>query len=100
MYIIFLMTGDAIRRQFHFRRRLAMTIGALEFCMGTKQSEASLLEVVVFPQCPTVGVVTTVAFSTQSALVYVVLLMAIEALGLCITERLRAVALSATHHVM
>lgn len=100
VHVIFLMTGDALRRKLHFCGGLAMAVGTLELGVGTKQSKAGLLEMIVLPQCPTVGAVATVAFRTQSPFVHVVLLVAIDTAGFCRPERLRAVALGATHYIM
>ncbi len=100
VHVIFLMAGDALPRKLHFCRGLAMAVGTLEFGMGTEQSKACLLEMIVLPQCPTVGVVATVAFLTQSPLMHVVPLMAIDAARFGLPERLRAVALRATHYIM
>ena len=100
VHVIFSMAGDALRRKLHFCRGLAMAVGTLELGVGTKQTKACLLEMIVLPQCPTVGVVATVAFLTQSPLVHVVPLMAIDAARFGLAERLRAVALRATHYIM
>ena len=100
VHVILLMTRDALRRKLHFRCGLAMAVGTLELRVGTKQSKAGLLEMIVLPQCPTVGAVATVAFRTQSPFVHVVVLMAIDAPGFGFAEGLRAVALGATHYIM
>ena len=77
-----------------------MAVGALELGVGTKQSKACLLEMIVLPQCPTVGAVATVALFAQSPLMHVVLLVAIDAARFGLAERLRAMALGATHYIM
>ena len=79
VYVILLMARNALLRKLHFRRRLAMAIHTFELGVCSEQSKTSLLEMIVLPQCPTVGIVATVAFFTQSALMHVVLLVAVDA---------------------
>ena len=77
-----------------------MAVHTLELCVGTKQSKASLLEMIVLPQCPTIGIVATVAFFTQSPLMDVVLSVAIDAASGSVAKRLGTMALRATDHIM
>ena len=86
--------------QLHLGGRLAMTVGTLQLGVRTEQSKTSLLEMIVLPQCPTVGAMATVALFAQSPFVDVVPLMAIDAARFGLAECLGAVALSATHHIM
>lgn len=57
-----------------------MAIDALVLAMRPRQREPSFLQMIESPQCPTVGVVTSVAICTQSAFVDVVLLVAVDAM--------------------
>ena len=77
-----------------------MAVGTLELGVRTKQPKASLLEMIVFPECPTVGAVATVAFFAQSAFVHVVTFVAIDAPRFGLAEGLGAMTLGATHHIM
>ena len=100
MHVVLLMAGNALRRKLHFCRRLAMAVGTLQLGVSTKQSKASLFEMIVLPQCPTIGAMATVALFAQSPLMHVVLPVAVDAARLGLTEGLGAMALRATHHIM
>ena len=100
MHVVLLVARNAVPGKLDLRRGLPVTVRALELAVRAKQTKSSLLEVVVLPQCPTVGIVATVALFTQSALVHVVLAVAIHAMRTGIGERLRAVALGTADDIM
>lgn len=77
-----------------------MAVGALELRVRTKQSKACLLEMIVFPQCPSVRAMATVALFAQAALMDVVLPVAVDAARFGLPEGLGTVALRAAHHIM
>ena len=77
-----------------------MAVHTLELCVGTKQPKTGLLEMIVLPQCPTIGIVATVAFFTQSPLMDVVLSVAVHAARGNVAKRLGTMALRATDHIM
>src|ERR1700730_11023146 len=77
--VILVVTAPAQRRGLYRARRFVMTVGALQLGVGARQSKVSLLRMIESPQRPTVRRMTALAFLTETALVHVIMRMAIDA---------------------
>jgi len=79
MDVIFLMARNAVLGKLRLSSRLAMAIDTFVPTMRSRQCKPSLLQMIKGPQCPSIGSVASVAICTQSALMDVVLLVAVDA---------------------
>lgn len=91
--VVLAVAGAALLGHLYRARRFAMAPGALQLCVGTQQGKVRILRMIEGPQRPTVRRMTALAFRAQSALVHVVLAMAIGACRGSRAERQRCVAL-------
>ena len=89
MPVILVMTAAALRRRLHGARRFVMAIGALQLLVGAQQRKMSLLGVIEGPNLPSVRRVAALAFFAESALVDVIVRVALVALRRRPVERAR-----------
>jgi len=93
--VVLAVAGTALLGHLYGARRFAMAFGALQLCVRPQQGEVCILRMIESPQRPTVRRMAACAFRAQSALVHVVLAMAIDACRGGRAKRQRCVALRA-----
>ena len=100
--VILAVAAAAQRRGLHRARRFVMTIGALQFGVGAEQRKVigSVLRMIEGPQRPPIGRMAGLAFLAETALVHVIVRMAVDAGQRRLVEGQRRVALRAAHHPM
>src|ERR1700722_16540734 len=98
--VILVMTAAALLRHLHRPWRLTLAIRAPQLGVRPEKRKVSLLGVVEHPQRPAVRGVAGLAFFAETALVHVILRVAIDAHGRRPAVGERRVALRAAHGSM
>ena len=100
MPIVLAMTGAALLRHLGRSRRFVVTVGALQLRVRAEQRKVGLLRMIEHPLRPAVRRVTALALFAESALVDIVMGMAVDAVRRRLRERERGMALRTARHAV